>query len=187
MSKRAGEFVTLRELFEETGVDVARYFFLMRRADAQMLFDLDLAVDRSEKNPVNKVRYAHARISSIFRKAGVPPEVVDGSADLGLLTNRAEQELIKQLVQFPETVARAAETRSPHLVCHYLEETAGMVNSWYHNGNPSRNPELAVLVRDPALWAARLVLARGIKVVLRNGLELLGLTAPERMEREEPV
>ena len=82
---------------------------------------------------------------------------------------------------------RAAEARSPHVVCDYLEETAGMVNSWYHSGNPSRNPELAVLVPDSALRASRLVLARGIQTVLRNGLELLGLTAPERMEREEPT
>ena len=85
----------------------------------------------------------------------------------------------------PDVVTSAAEGRSPHLVCEYLEETSGMVNSWYHGGNPSRNPELAVLVGDPALRSARLVLARGIQVVLRNGLELLGLTAPDRMEREE--
>ncbi len=186
MSKRAGEFVTLRDLFEETGVDVARYFFLMRRGDAQMLFDLDLALDHSEKNPVYKVQYAHARMASIFRKAEVDPESIDpAAADLSLLRERVEQELIKQLGQLPELVTRAAESRAPHLVCEYLEETAGMVNSWYHAGNPTRNPELAVLVSDPALRAARLVLARGIKVVLRNGLELLGLTAPERMEREE--
>jgi arginyl-tRNA synthetase len=170
----------------ETGVDVARYFFLMRRADAQMVFDLDLALDHSEKNPVYKVQYAHARMWSIFRKAGVDPKDVDvGGADLALLSERTEQDLVKQLGQFPDLVARAAEARAPHLVCDYLEETAGVVNSWYHAGNPSRNPELAVLVPDPALRAARLVLARGIQIVLRNGLELLGLSAPERMEREE--
>ena len=186
MSKRAGEFVTLRDLFEETGVDVARYFFLMRRGDAQMLFDLDLALDHSEKNPVYKIQYAHARMSSIFRKADVEAEAIDpAAADLSLLAGEVEQALIKQLGQFPELVARAAEARGPHLVCEYLEETAGMVNSWYHAGNPTRNPELAVLVPDPALRAARLVLARGVQVVLRNGLELLGLVAPERMEREE--
>ncbi len=186
MSKRAGDFVTLRELFEETGADVARYFFLMRRGDAQMLFDLDLALDHSEKNPVYKVQYAHARLASIFRKAGLDPAALEAqNADLTRLTLRVEQDLIKQLDRFPDVVTRAAEGRSPHLVCEYLEETSGMVNSWYHGGNPSRNPELAVLVGDPALRAARLVLARGIQVVLRNGLELLGLTAPDRMEREE--
>ena len=186
LSKRAGQIVTLRDLFEETGVDVARYFFLMRSADAQMVFDLDLALDHSEKNPVYKVQYAHARMKSILRKAGVEPEELDpGSADLGLLTDPMEQALIKQLSLFPEVVERAADARAPHMVCEYLEATAGMVNSWYHAGNPSRNPALAVLTEDEALRRARLVLTRGVSIVLRNGLELLGLTAPERMEREE--
>ncbi|HET9982664.1 MAG TPA: arginine--tRNA ligase [Longimicrobiales bacterium] len=186
ISKRAGEFVTLRELFEETGVDVARYFFLMRRGDTQMIFDLDLALDQSEKNPVYKVQYAHARMMSIFRKAGVDPASADaGSANLSLLREPVEGDLIKQLAVFPEVVARAAEARAPHVICDYLEDTAGMVNSWYHAGNPSRNPELAVLVPDPELRRARLALARAIQIVLRNGLELLGLTAPERMQREE--
>lgn len=186
LSKRAGQIVTLRDLFEETGVDVARYFFLMRSADAQMVFDLDLALDQSEKNPVYKVQYAHARMKSILRKAGVEPEELDSrSADLGLLTDPMEQALIKQLSLFPEVVERAADARAPHMVCEYLEATAGMVNSWYHAGNPSRNPALAVLTDDEALRRARLVLTRGVSIVLRNGLELLGLTAPERMEREE--
>jgi len=186
LSKRAGQIVTLRDLFEETGVDVARYFFLMRSADAQMVFDLDLALDHSEKNPVYKVQYAHARMKSILRKAGVEPEELDpGSADLGLLTDPMEQALIKQLSLFPEVVERAADARAPHMVCEYLEATAGMVNSWYHAGNPSRNPALAVLADGGALRGARLVLTRGVSIVLRNGLELLGLTAPERMEREE--
>ena len=185
MSKRSGEFVTLRDLFEETGVDVARYFFLMRRSDAQMLFDLDLALDHSEKNPVFKVQYAHARMHSIFRKAGRPPNDARRSAEeLAGLQHASEIELIKQLSLFPEVVARAAEARAPHIVCEYLESTAGMVNSWYHAGNPSRNPQLAVLVADPGLREARLALADAIRMVLRNGLTLLGLSAPERMERE---
>jgi arginyl-tRNA synthetase len=186
LSKRAGDIVTLRELFEETGVDVARYFFLMRRGDAQMVFDLDLALDQSEKNPVYKVQYAHARMMSIFRKAGLDPaEIpVDGVA-LERLETEDEQALIKQLGLFPGVVERAAEARAPHMICEYLEATAGMVNSWYHSGNPSRNPGLAVLVEDASLREARLVLARAIQVVLRNGLELLGLSAPERMQREE--
>ena len=184
-SKRSGEFITLRDLFEETGVDVARYFFLMRRADAQMLFDLDLAMDHSEKNPVFKVQYAHARMMSIFRKAGVRAEELEAAPPAGALAEPVEQELVKQLARFPALVARAADARSPHIVCEYLETTAGMVNSWYHAGNPSRNPRLAVLVEDEQLRAGRLALARGVQIVLRNGLELLGLTAPERMEREE--
>ncbi|MGH7444538.1 MAG: arginine--tRNA ligase, partial [Longimicrobiales bacterium] len=186
LSKRAGNIVTLRDLFTETGVDVARYFFLMRRGDTQMLFDLDLALDQSEKNPVYKVQYAHARMMSIFRKAGVSPEAPDLSgADLDALTHETEQELVKQLAEFPALVQRAAEARAPHVVCDYLETTAALVNSWYHAGNPSRNPELAVLVPDARLRAARLVLARAVRTVLRNGLRILGLTAPDRMDREE--
>ena len=185
LSKRAGDFVTLRELFDETGPDVARYFFLMRRGDTQMVFDLDLALDQSEKNPVYKVQYAHARMMSIFRKAGVEPSSPVTDAPLERLETADEQELIKQLGKLPEVIQRAADGRAPHLVCDYLEETAGMANSWYHSGNPSRNPELAVLVDDPDLRAARLALARGVRIVLRNGLRVLGLSAPDRMEREE--
>jgi arginyl-tRNA synthetase len=186
LSKRAGDFVTLRELFEETGADVARYFFLMRRGDTQMTFDLDLALDHSEKNPVYKVQYAHARMMSIFRKAAVDAGAAGGEApDLGRLETPGELELIKQLARLPEVVERAADARAPHMVCDYLEETAGMANSWYHAGNPSRNPELAVLVEDPELRDARLALARGVRIVLRNGLGILGLTAPERMVRED--
>ncbi|MBR9989286.1 MAG: arginine--tRNA ligase, partial [Gemmatimonadetes bacterium] len=185
LSKRAGDMVTLRDLIRETGPDVARYFFLMRRCDAQMLFDLDLALDHSEKNPVYKVQYAHARMCSIFRKAGVERTAVAGDADLSLLEHATEQDLIKHLEQYPEVVARAADAHAPHMVCDYLETTAGLVNSWYHAGNPSRNPELAVLVADAALRDARLTLARAVQIVLRNGLELLGLRAPEQMQREE--
>lgn len=185
LSKRTGEIVTLRDLVDETGTDVARYFFLMRRAGAQMVFDLDLALDQSEKNPVYKVQYAHARMMSIFRKAGVvPDEITVEGVELTRLADAAEIELIKQLGLFPGMVERAADARAPHVICDYLEATAGMVNSWYHAGNPSRNPELAVLVDDPALRRARLALARAVQIVLRNGLALLGLTAPERMQRE---
>lgn len=185
MSKRSGEFITLRDLFEETGVDVARYFFLMRRSDAQMLFDLDLALDHSEKNPVYKVQYAHARMHSIFRKAGRrPDDVMPTSGQLSGLQHEGETDLIKQLSIFPDIVARAAEARAPHIVCEYLETSAAMVNSWYHAGNPSRNPQLAVLVADEDLREARLALANAIRIVLHNGLTLLGLGAPERMDRE---
>ena len=107
------------------------------------------------------------------------------SASLERLDDPTEIEMIKQLVTYPQVVERAADARAPHLICEYLEQTAGMVNSWYHAGNPSRNPELAVLVPDPQLRAARLVLARAIRTVLRNGLALLGLSAPDRMVREE--
>jgi arginyl-tRNA synthetase len=186
LSKRAGSSITFRELFTEVGVDVTRYFFLMRKPEAQLVFDLDVALDQSEKNPVFKVQYAHARMCSIFRKA----ETDGGSAEadstyLGCLDHELERDLIKRLADFPETVQRAAAARAPHVLCDYLEQTAGAVNSWYHAGNPSRNPELAVLAADPGLRGARLALARSVQIVLRNGLTILGVSAPTRMDREE--
>ena len=183
-SKRAGSGMTLRELYEQVGVDVTRYFFQMRKPDAHLLFDLDIALDQSDKNPVYKVKYAHARMCSIFRKAGCEPETIGaGSADLSLLTHELEREMVKRLADFPDVVARAAAQTSPHVVCDYLEQTAGAANSWYHAGNPTRNPELAVLTDDEGLRAARLALARAVQVVLRNGLDLLGIEAPHQMIR----
>ncbi len=186
LSKRAGSYTTLRELVDEVGVDVARYFFQMRKPDAHLVFDLDVALDQSDKNPVYKVQYAHARMCSIFAKAGLEPGSLEpAGADLDLLDHELERELIKRLSEFPATVERAAAGASPHVICDYLEQTAGAANSWYHAGNPTRSPELAVLVDDPELRSARLVLAEAVRMVLRNGLTLLGIEAPRRMERAE--
>jgi arginyl-tRNA synthetase len=183
-SKRAGSYTTLRELYEEVGVDVTRYFFQMRKPDAHLLFDLDVALDQSDKNPVYKIQYAHARMCSIFAKAGVDPERLQAAgAKLDVLVHDLERELVKRLGEFRETVARAAAQSAPHVLCDYLEQTAGATNSWYHSGNPTRNPELAVLVEDPDLRSARLVLARAVRIVLRNGLTILGIEAPRRMDR----
>ena len=185
-SKRAGSYTTLRELYAETGVDVARYFLQMRKPDAHLVFDLDMALDQSDKNPVYKVQYAHARMCSIFAKAGLEPEAMSADgADLSVLSHELERELVKRLGEFPETVARAAAATAPHVICDYLEQTAGAANSWYHAGNPSRNPELAVLVDDEGLRTARLVLARSVQIVLRNGLSILGIDAPRRLDRAE--
>jgi arginyl-tRNA synthetase len=187
-SKRAGDYVTMRELYDEVGVDVARYFFLMRRAEAQLTFDLDLALDQSDKNPVYKIQYAHARLSSIFRRAEVDPATLDAeSADLGLLSHDSETELAKLLLRFPEEIESAAESHTPHAICAYLEEVAGAVNSWYHAGN--RDAALRVIgdAVSPEQSRARLVLSRAVQVVLRNGLAVLGITAPERMDRGEAV
>jgi len=191
-SKRAGAYTTLRELFEMVGVDVARYFFLMRKPESQLVFDLDVALDQSEKNPVYKIQYAHARMCSIFAKAGgqaaVAAKELTG-VDLARLAHPTELALVKGLAEFPEVVERAAAARAPHLLCEYLEQTSAAVNSWYHAGNPSRSPELAVLTSESELRVARLVLARAVRVVLRNGLRILNVSAPVRMERalEEPV
>jgi arginyl-tRNA synthetase len=184
-SKRAGDYVTFRDLYDEVGVDVARYFFLMRRAEAQLVFDLDLALDQSDKNPVFKVQYAHARMHSIFRRAAIDVgEIRAEAADLSLLEHPSEHELIKLLLRFPEVVSRTAEQHAPHTVCDYLEEVAAGVNSWYHAGN--LNPELRVLGVPSPLSGARLVLARAVQLVLRNGLAVLGISAPERMDRDAP-
>ncbi|MEJ2337431.1 MAG: arginine--tRNA ligase [Gemmatimonadales bacterium] len=183
MSKRAGQFVTLRELFEETGVDVARYFFLMRRAEVPMSFDLDLALDTSEANPVYKIQYAHARMCSVFERAGVAAESIAASeADLAELTRGSERELAKSLLRFPEVVRHAAQARAPYQVCAYLEEVAGLVNAWYHEGN--LDASLRVIADGPAR-AGRLALARAVQITLRNGLDLLGVSAPRRMVREQ--
>ena len=184
-SKRAGTTTTLRELYTEVGTDVTRYFFQMRKPDAQMVFDLDAALDYSDKNPMYKIQYAHARMHSIFAKAQIMPEEIEsGSADLSLLKDNHERLVINQLRDFPSVLARAAENCAPHIVCEYLEQTAGVANTWYHAGNPSRNPNLAVLVDDSKIRGARLVLARSLQIVLRNGLTILGITAPKRMMQE---
>jgi arginyl-tRNA synthetase len=157
----------------------------MRKPDAQLLFDLDMALDQSDKNPVYKVQYAHARMCSIFAKAGVEAEELsEGPPDVSVLDAELERDLLKRLGEFPATIERGATHTSPHVLCDYLEQTAGAANAWYHSGNPTRSPELAVLVDDPLLRGARLALARGVQIVLRNGLTVLGITAPKRMIRE---
>jgi arginyl-tRNA synthetase len=186
-SKRAGDYVTLRDLVEEVGTDVTRYFFLMRKPEAHLVFDLDWALDQSDKNPVYKAQYAHARMCSILRKAE-SDEAPPSAADLSLerLDHPLERDLMRKLSTLPETLERAAEARAPHLVCEWLEQTAGEVNAWYHAGNPSRNPELAVLTDEPSLREARVGLAWAVRIALRNALAVLGISAPEAMHREGP-
>jgi arginyl-tRNA synthetase len=182
MSKRAGTFVTLRDLFEETGPDVARYFFLMRRAEVPMNFDLDLALDTSDANPVYKVQYAHARMCSVYQRAGITADDLNpGATDLTQLRLQSEREVAKTILRFPERVSASAEARAPHVICAYLEELAAAVNAWYHEGN--LDPSRRILAEGPAR-EARLTLASAVRLTLRQGLTLLGLTAPDRMIRE---
>jgi len=171
-SKRTGDFVSLRDLFQETGVDAARYFFLMRRGDAQFVFDVDLAKSQTEENPVFYVQMGHARMSGIFRVAGRSAETVtaDGVA-LDSLDEPEEADLLKELAAFPGVVRRAAETREPHRITGFLEGLARIAHGWYHKFRVLGEPE----------EAARLVLARAVRQVLANGLALLGLQAPDRM------
>ena len=171
-SKRSGEFVSLRDLFEETGVDAARYFFLMKRGDSQFVFDVDLAKSQTEENPVFYVQMAHARMSGIFRVAARDPAGVraDG-VDLSVLNQSEELELVKELAEFPDIVRRAAAAYEPHRITGYLEGLARIAHAWYHKYRVLGEPE----------EAARLVLARAVQQVLANGLSLLGIRAPERM------
>ncbi len=173
MSKRSGEFVTLRDLVEEVGVDAARYFFLMRRSESQLNFDIDLAKSQTEENPVFYVQMAHARMSGIFRVAEREPESVAGPVDLEALPADEDRELLKKLTAFPEIVDRAAREREPHRVTGYLDELARVAHGWYH--------KCRVLGEPPAVEHGRLVLARAARQVLANGLTLLGCSAPDRM------
>ncbi len=173
MSKRSGEFVTLRDLCDEVGVDAARYFFLMRRGDAQFVFDVDLAKKQTDENPVFYVQMAHARLSGIFRTGQLDPDTVTGELDLKALPAPEDLEVLKRLALFPEIVDKAAREREPHRVTTYLEELAGVVHAWYHHTR--------TLGEAREIERARLLLARATRIVLANALTLLGLTAPDRM------
>ncbi|MBF0589076.1 MAG: arginine--tRNA ligase [Magnetococcales bacterium] len=173
MSKRQGTFVTLREVVEEVGSDAVRYWFLTRSANAMLDFDLELAVSQSNDNPVYYVQYAHARICSIWRQLkekGLPDP---GAFDFALLETPAEMDLIRMLDRYPEVVEGAALAREPHRIPHYLQELAAAFHTYY-NGHRILDQELAL--RD-----ARLGLTSAVRQVIANGLNLVGVQAPERM------
>ncbi len=174
MSTRSGEFVTLRQLREDVGLDAARFFYVMRKADNHMDFDLDLAREQSNDNPVYYLQYAHARICSVRRQCvekGI--DVVPREANLGRLEQEHEQALIRQLALFPERVLSAARRREPHLIVNYLRELANQFHSWYNAHQ--------FIVDDAELRDARIALAESVGQVLRNGLGLMGVSAPEKM------
>jgi len=173
MSKRAGDFVTLRELLDWVGTDAARYFFLMRKGETPFTFDVDLARKQTDENPVFYVQMAHARMSGIFRVAGIEVAAAGSDASLDALPAPEDAELLKELTRFPDVVAGAARAREPHRVTGYLEELSRVTHGWYHH--------CRVLGEPPATERARLVLARAARQVLGNGLSLLGLSAPDRM------
>ncbi|MEP7156288.1 MAG: arginine--tRNA ligase [Betaproteobacteria bacterium] len=172
ISKRAGSYVTLRDLIDEVGRDATRYFFVMRKSDSQLTFDIDLAKSRSEDNPVYYVQYAHARICSVLAQWGGDVSALN-ALDLSPLTSKYESDLLRALADFPELLATAARELSPHLVCVYLGELAAKLHSYY-------NAE-KFLVEDEKLKLARLALIVATKQVLKNGLAVLGVTAPEKM------
>ena len=174
ISKRAGSYVTVRDLIDDVGRDAVRYFFLMRKGDSQLSFDVDLARSQSEENPVYYIQMAHARISGIFRVGGIDAEAISaGDVDFAQLALPEETELIRALLDFPGTVATAAEALEPHRIATYLHDTAGRIHLWYHKAHVLNEPE--------EITKARLFLARAAQIVIRNGLTLLGVSVPDRM------
>jgi arginyl-tRNA synthetase len=181
MSTRAGQFTTLREVLGEVGRDAARFFFLMRRSDSPLDFDLDLAKRKESDNPVYYVQYAHARIASVLREArkrGVPIPTFDEIVAQSF-TLSEEIELIKMLSLFPEVVEGSALSLEPHRICFYTQELASLFHSYYNLG--SKNRELRIIGDDRETTKARLFLVKATRVVLQNSLKTLGVSAPNRM------
>ncbi|PND33182.1 arginine--tRNA ligase [Achromobacter pulmonis] len=172
ISKRAGSYVTMRDLIDWVGRDAVRYFLIQRRADTEFVFDVDLALSKSDENPVYYIQYAHARICSVIANAAMPAADV-AQADAALLTAPTEFALMQRLAEFPNVIALAAQELSPHHIAFWLRDCASDFHAWY---NAER-----VLVDDTALKLARLRLASTTRQVLANGLALLGVSAPERM------
>ncbi|MFQ5824971.1 MAG: arginine--tRNA ligase [bacterium] len=173
MSKRAGKIIEMEELIEEVGVDVARFFFLTRRNQSHLDFDLDLAKNTSEENPVFYVQYAHARVCNIIKYADEQGVVFSEQANLELLKQIEEINLIKKLIEFPEVISKAAEFLEPHRLPNYLQELAAAFHRFYHHHR--------VVTEDKDLTQARLILVECTRIVLANALKILGITAPERM------
>ncbi len=176
MSTRSGEFVTLRELRKEVGRDAARFFYVMRRCEQHLDFDLDLAKSQSADNPVYYVQYAHARVSSVLRQAadkGLAVDPTPGAANLELLTEAHEQALFRELTRYPEVVEASALNKEPHLLTQYLRGLANGLHTYYTSHQ--------FLVSDDRLRDARIKLILAVRQVLRNGLGLIGVSAPETM------
>ncbi|MBU4612509.1 arginine--tRNA ligase [Achromobacter sp. GG226] len=177
ISKRAGSYVTLRDLVDWVGRDAVRFFLIQRRADTEFVFDVDLALKQSDENPVFYIQYAHARICSILAQWGGDAATL-ADADASLLTAPSEFALMQRLAEFPGMIQSAAQELSPHHVSYWLRECAADFHAYY---NAER-----VLVDDAAVKLARLSLLSATRQVLANGLALLGVSAPQRMERESP-
>ena len=172
MSTRKANFVTLDELMDEVGADVTRFFFLMRSPNTHLEFDIAQAKEAGEKNPVFYLQYAHARIQSILRKVA-EQYTFEGSPDLSLLTHHTEEKLVKDMLKLPEIVEGAAESREPHRIITYLNELASDFTSFYH--------DCRIIGVEEDLVQARAALANATAQVLRNGLTILGITAPDKM------
>jgi arginyl-tRNA synthetase len=181
MSKRTGQYVTLKELMEEVGVDAVRFVFLTKNHDSPLDFDIDLVKKQDSDNPVYYVQYAHARICSLFRKgaeSGISLRRDPKTLPEGLVLEE-ELALIRMLSEFPPLLEDICRTLEPHRLTYYLTELASLFHRYFNLGN--RNPEDRIVTAEEALSQARLTLIEGVRVVLQNGLGLLGIHAPERM------
>ena len=172
MSTRSGEFITLKELIEEVSTEAARFFYINRKADQHLDFDLDLAKEQSKDNPLYYIQYAHARICSVLRKSKAKDSELDNS-DLALLDSDREVEIQKMLQQYPTLIEKAALSSEPHLICYYLKDLASSFHSYYNSEK--------FLVEDEMLMNSRLFLLSGVKQVIHNGLSILGINAPQEM------
>jgi arginyl-tRNA synthetase len=174
LSKRVGSYVTVRDLIDEVGRDAVRYFFLMRKGDSQLVFDVDIARSQSDENPVYYIQMAHARLAGIFRVGAIDAASISGiDVDLSVLALPEEVTLMRALLDYPATLAGAADALEPHRIATYLHDTAGKIHLWYHKAHVLNEPD--------AIMRARLVLARAAQLVMRNGLDLLGISSPDRM------
>jgi len=181
MSKRAGLYVTLKELVEEVGVDSARFVFLTKNHDSPLDFDIDLVKKQDADNPVYYVQYAHARISSVFRKAASESLSLPGAPEsvLERLALDEEMALIRLMADFPNLLEDISRTLEPHRLTYYLAELASLFHKYFNMG--TKESDKRIVGEDQALSQARLCLIEGLRIVLSNGLRLLGIHAPERM------
>jgi arginyl-tRNA synthetase len=180
ISKRAGSYVTVRDLIEWVGRDAVRFFLASRKADSEFVFDIDLALAQTEENPVFYVQYAHARVCSVFRQLqekGLTHEPEVGHANVARLIEPHEKALIRRITTYPDLLDTAAQAHEPHQLTHYLRELAADFHTYYNAHT--------FIVEDVSLRNARLNLIAATRQVLENGLKLLGVSAPEKMSRNE--
>ena len=173
MSTRKAQYITLDELIDEVGQDVVRYFFIMRGMNTHLTFDMDLAKDESDENPVYYLQYAHARLNNILKHAETQGYKLDENIDLTPLTLDSEINLIKLLLEFPNIIEKTKDNLEPQSIANYLQSLAGMFHKYYAKER--------VICEDTDKTAARLVLVKALQIVLSNGLSVLGIHAPERM------
>jgi len=173
MSTRSGEFISLKELLEEVTSDAARFFYINRKADQHLEFDLELAKEESKDNPLYYIQYAHARICSVFNKVKYDFTTNHKELNLPLLSTEKEIEIQKHLANFPALIEKSAKSNDPHLICYYLKDLASLFHSYYNSEK--------FIIEDINLMNSRMFLLKGIKQVIFNGLEILGVDSPEEM------